>query len=57
MYVHFLKQNKTNTEREANNLYTAVVAKNEYLGFHTPSIEEIYYLKIFIYIHRFLFSF
>ena len=56
--MHFLKQNKMNTEREANNSYTAVIAKNEYLGLHTPSIEEIlYYSKGFIHIHRFLFSF
>ena len=35
-----------NTEREENNSYTAVIAKNKYLGFHIPSIEEIlYYLK------------
>ena len=56
--MHFLKQNKMNTEREANNSYTAVIAKNEYLGLHTPSIEEIlYYSKGCIHSHRFLFSF
>ena len=56
--MHFLKQNKMNTGREANNSCTAVIAKNEYLRFHTPSIEEIlYYSKVFIHIHRFLFSF
>ena len=47
-----------NTEREENNSYTAVIAKNKYLGFHIPSIEEIlYYLNVFIHIHRFLLSF